>query len=420
MNMDAPVPGYVEIRRFEPRRDALVSAHRSPSRFKIERWGEITFAIDEEFLIDGILPKQGVGLLYGASQSFKSFVATHMGLCAARAEPWAGRQTEGTPVVYLAAEGAAGLRKRRQGYVEAGLAPSDGVDFALMSAAPNLGTAAGDYELLVATIEAASIKPKLIIIDTVAKVIGGADENGGGMAQFLVNAEALAQHFGCFVLAVHHTGWNDDAKDRPRGWSGLPAALDVQILSERRPGEMFATLTVQKLKDEPAGLQLNAQMARVVLGVSKTGREVSTLIVETVTEMALQMRAASNRNRPAIPKALKLLLGTVAESIGDRGEDIGAFGGGGVKVRAVAERYVRDPILLESPNRPNPTRTNTNSMTVSGRGSSVPYNLRSTRNFSWLTLSETSASFGRHKKGRAGTFVVRRPLSSDTGLPGHS
>jgi RecA-family ATPase len=162
------------------------------AKFKLERWEEITFALDEEFLIDGILPKQGVGLLYGASQAFKSFVAIHTGLCLARALSWAGRRTERASVVYLAAEGAAGLPKRRQGLVEAGRAPPDGVDFGLLPAVPNLGTASGDCDLLIAAIESAGVKPGLIIIDTVAKVIGGADENGPGMAQFLVNAEALS------------------------------------------------------------------------------------------------------------------------------------------------------------------------------------------------------------------------------------
>jgi RecA-family ATPase len=228
--------------------------------FKVERWGEIAFGFDEEFLIDAVLPKQGVGLAYGASQTLKSFVAMHMGLCVALDQPWAGRRTERAPVVYLAAEGAVGLRKRKAGYVKAGRAPPSDVEFALIPAAPNLGVSKEDYNRLVATIEAAEIKPGLIIIDTVAKVIGGADENGAGMAQFLVNAEALAQHFGCFVMAVRHTGWNDEAKDRPRGWSGLPAALDVQILCQRKEGEMSATLTLQKLKDEASGLRLNVQM----------------------------------------------------------------------------------------------------------------------------------------------------------------
>jgi hypothetical protein len=282
--------------------------------FKLERGGEIAFDLDEEFLIDGVLPKQGVGLTYGASQSFKSFAVKHMGLCVARAQPWAGRKTECAPVVYLAAEGAAGLRKRKAGYVKAGRAPPDNVDFALVPAAPNLGAVKGDYDRLLTTIEAAGIKPGLIIIDTVAKVIGGSDENGAGMAQFLVNAEALAPHFACFVLAVHHTGWNEGAKDRPRGWSGLPAALDVQILCERKEGKMSATLTIQKLKDEPAGVRFEAQMKRVILGISKTGREVSTLIVDEITDASAQTGNPKSPVRGARSDGVEAIKSALAEA----------------------------------------------------------------------------------------------------------
>ncbi len=309
----------------------------SSADFKIERWSEISFDLDEEYLIDGILPKRGVGLLYGASQTFKSFIASHMSLCLALERPWAGRHTEPAAVVYLAAEGAAGLRKRKEGYIRAGYAPAEGVDFSLLSAAPNLGTASGDYEKLIAVIEAAGIVPGLIVVDTVAKVIGGADENGAGMAQFLVTAEALAQHFGCFVLAVHHTGWGEDAQGRPRGWSGLPAALDVQLLCERKAGEMVATVTIQKLKDEPSGVRLAAHLDRVVLGVSKTGREVSTLVVNEVTEA----EAPTNSPRAsAIPAGQRLLSDIISRAIDEAGKTVRPFADG-PEVKAVADEAVR-------------------------------------------------------------------------------
>jgi hypothetical protein len=319
-----------------PQRDYVPPGSPGAALFKFERWGEIAFNVDEEYLIDGILPKQGVGLLYGASQTFKSFIATHMGLHVARAQPWAGRQTEGAPVVYLAAEGAPGLRKRKAGYVNTGRVPADGVDFALVSAAPNLGTADGDFDRLVATIKSAAIKPGLIIVDTIAKVIGGADENGAGMAQFLLNVQALAQIFDCFVLAIHHTGWNEDAKDRPRGWSGLPAALDVMILSERKPGDMHATATIQKSKDELSGFRLTAHLERIVLGISRTGREVSTLIVEVVETEA---PAVSNPTK-SIPRSRRLIMDMVLAAIEEAGEDIRPFANGPI-IRAVSDETVR-------------------------------------------------------------------------------
>ena len=89
-------------------------------KFKVERWSEIGFDLNTEWLIKGVLPKQGVGLIYGKSQSFKSFVAMHMALCVTLGRFWACKRVEKTPVAYIAAEGAHGLRKRKAGYIRRG------------------------------------------------------------------------------------------------------------------------------------------------------------------------------------------------------------------------------------------------------------------------------------------------------------
>jgi hypothetical protein len=254
------------------------------AKFKVERWSEIGFDINTEWLIKGVLPLQGVGLIYGKSQSFKSFVAMHMALSVTLGSLWAGKRVEKMPAVYIAAEGAGGLRKRKAGYIKTWKDLPDEVDFHLISAAPNLGTEKGDLEALIASIDGAGVKPGLIIIDTVAKAIGAGDENGQGMATLLANAEALSQRFGCLVLCVHHVGHGEDAQNRPRGWSGLVAALDVQILCERAEGAMSVRLTVQKLKDDACNVALTAHLSRVVLGTDSDGDEVSTLVVDDVVK----------------------------------------------------------------------------------------------------------------------------------------
>jgi hypothetical protein len=307
--------------------------------FPIERWEEISVNLDEQSLIDGVLPKQGVGLIFGAYSTFKSFIALHMALCIAQGLLWADRQTEKRPVVYVAAEAAHGRGKRKAGYVKSKRVPDTGVDLFVISAAPNLGTSPGDRERLIATIESVKTAPGLIMLDTAAKTLGGADENGQGMAALLINAEALALRFGCLVLLVHHIGWDETAKTRPRGWSGLPGGLDVVILCECKKPDMFATLTIQKLRDEEAGIQFVAQLERVVLGVSKTGREISTLVVDRV-EAGAPEHAAKGKTPRAIPRSRRLLMEMVELAIDEAGQDFRSFGDGPT-VRAAPEEAVR-------------------------------------------------------------------------------
>jgi hypothetical protein len=56
------------------------------NKFKLVRWGESAFDPNEEWRIKHIMPMKGVGLIYGKSQSLKSFVAMHLALAVAMGE----------------------------------------------------------------------------------------------------------------------------------------------------------------------------------------------------------------------------------------------------------------------------------------------------------------------------------------------
>jgi hypothetical protein len=305
--------------------------------FTLERWADIAFDPKEEWLIKHILPRRGLGAIYGKPGSFKSFVAMHVGLCCALGREWGGRRVHKTSVIYVGAEGAAGLRKRKAGYVEAlPDLPAD-VDFALVSAAPNLGADPGDLPKLIATIEAAGIAPGLIVIDTLAKTLGAADENGAGMTAFVANAGALAQHFRCFVLIVHHVGLADEK--RLRGHTSLHGALDVQLLCERKTGEFAATLTLQKLKDDESDLRLVATLSRIIVGQDEEKEEASTLIVD---DIAIGGTLLAPRGERSISKALRLLMSVVVEAIDEAGQEFRPYAKDGVVVRSVDDALVRE------------------------------------------------------------------------------
>jgi hypothetical protein len=250
------------------------------ARFKLIDWNDIAFDPDEQWLIEDVLPLRGLGLVFGKQASFKSFVATGLALAVMLGDRWAGKRVEQGRVIYIAAEGGPGMRKRIAPHKPRHNVPRG--QFALVETTPNLGTGEGDLAALIAAVEGAGLAPALIVIDTAAAAIGAADENNAGMASLIANAAKLAQRFGSFVLIVHHVGHDDTAKKRPRGWSGLGPALDVQILCERPEGEMRTVLTVQKQKEEADGVCFEARLSRVVVATDENGKETSTLVVDDV------------------------------------------------------------------------------------------------------------------------------------------
>jgi hypothetical protein len=305
-----PVPeipkGYVPLESGEPwRRGAPEIDPSAPksSRFILEPWSEITFDSGEEWLVKRFLPRRGVAVIYGKPASFKSFVASRIALSCALGWAWADRTVFKASVVYIAAEGASGHRKRKAGYVNAYPDLPADVDFTLISAAPNLGVEPGDLHALTEAIDRADVSPGLIVLDTLAQTLGGSDENGAGMTAFLANAGKLADHFHCLVLIVHHVGLADDK--RMRGHSSLGGGVDAQILCERQEGPLEATLTLVKLKDEASDVRFLARLCRVVLGHDEDGDEVSTLIVESIEEVGASLRAPAAK---AIPPQQRLLI----------------------------------------------------------------------------------------------------------------
>lgn len=330
-----------ETKPFRPSAKPHAPNGRDPNnstKFEIEPWDAIKFEGDEEWAIKRFLPARGIAALYGKPGSLKSFVAVHMALSRALGREWAGRRVSQAPVIYIAAEGAGGLRKRKAGYEIAWPNMPTSVPFYLISAAPNLGSEQSDVQQIAADITEAGIKPGLIVIDTLAQTLGSGDENGSGMIAFASNAAVLAKQFDALVLVIHHSGLSEGAQQRMRGHSSFHGALDALILCERSEGELAATLTLQKLKDESANVKLTAHFSRVVIGEDEDGDEISTLVVDEVEKAEREI----NDDKPkAVARSQRLLMAVVAEAIDDANQTIRPFANG-PEVRAASEAKIRE------------------------------------------------------------------------------
>jgi hypothetical protein len=262
--------------------------------------------VAEEYIVKGLVPRHGFGVLYGASQSLKSFIAVDLGYHIALGWVWANRRVSPAPVFYVCAEGAGGIRKRISGFLSSHPQHPSEPPFFVMKVAPDLGsTNSTDFDRLAATIKATCGRPGLIIIDTLQQCLGGADENGAGMINFIRNAQNLSRMFDCFVLAIHHVGWSADK--RVRGHSSLTGAVDLQILTDRLPNELASTLNVQKVKDGDAGFHMTATLRRVPLWTDRDGEEISTLVVDRITDglSASAQKHAKGAARQTLPEGAK-------------------------------------------------------------------------------------------------------------------
>jgi hypothetical protein len=245
-----PKGDYVEFRAkhsidelFALAADAVVStAPRLKSPITLYTLDQVFAWPEPEWLIDRFLIAGGTSLLVAQHASFKSFLALDMGMCIETGRMWHGLSVKQGTVVYVAAEGANGLKKRAHAWL-AHHEEAVPKGFLVMNQ-PLLVT---DPNVLSHFIDAVSAQPQppaLVIIDTLARSTTGMDENSAkDMGGFAEKVAEIATRLGAHVMVVHH----NNRSGAYRGSSALPAAVDTVLSLERK--DNVVTLTTIKQKD---------------------------------------------------------------------------------------------------------------------------------------------------------------------------
>ena len=179
------------------------------------------------YLIKSILPATGLGQVFGSSNVGKSFLLIDLAMHLASGRPWRGLRTKKVPVLYIVAEGIAGLSARMKAWtLRYGAIP----DLLIVRPYSAQLTVQGAAAALAERIQNLIYPPQIIILDTLAANFGPGDENSAeDMAAAMNGLRALAGDW--LALCAHHSGHAD--KTRSRGHSSLYAAMDVEIQVER-------------------------------------------------------------------------------------------------------------------------------------------------------------------------------------------
>lgn len=198
-------------------------------------------------LVPGMLNIDTVALLYAPPATFKTFLALWVGACVALGHPWAGRPVEPGPVLYIAAEGVAGIQKRvaALAWHLNGGAPIP--NFYIYPAPVNLTSEADVAEISELVADRGF---RLVVLDTLVKVAGGAEENDNTAMTRVTNAAERIKRAGegeTTVLLVHHSGKSGDY----RGASALEGNVDTMLKLEGEAGML--TLSAVKQKDGESG-----------------------------------------------------------------------------------------------------------------------------------------------------------------------
>ena len=177
------------------------------------------------------------------------------------------------PVLYIAAEGGAGLWNRIDArHNQRGMGWTD----AELAVVPIPVDLAADARRVVDAAQAQGVTPALVVVDTLADLRGRREQcqrDGGLPARAGLRFRSL---WNCAVLVIHHTGHN--ATERPRGSSAIRANVDFMFGVFRDEKEMLATLSCAKQKDGEMFRDAVFQLSVAELGLDDEGDAITSLV----------------------------------------------------------------------------------------------------------------------------------------------
>ncbi|MEM9085787.1 MAG: AAA family ATPase [Pseudomonadota bacterium] len=230
-----------------------------------------------EFLIDGMIETDSLGLFFGDPGCGKSFLAVDLALSVASGTAFHGRNVKSGPVFYIAGEGHNGLARRFEAWSRRRGVALQGVPLFKSTRAAQLldGESAKAVSEAVHELAEQHGAPALIEIDTLARNFGPGDENSTAeMGKFIAAVDDLKAQFpGCTIAIVHHSGHAD--KQRARGAMALKGALDFEYRMEKNEATIRLTNTKMKDAEPPAPIAFTLEGVQLDDGAS------SAALIET-------------------------------------------------------------------------------------------------------------------------------------------
>ena len=273
-------------------------------------WGHELPVVEQEYLIEGWLPKLAYSALFSRRGSGKSFLVVEMAYCGALGIAFLGQ-----PIlsrfgsVICIGEKRARFGKRPRAWLEHRGMARQLVPVLHMEGVPNLidqASVAAFIDFLIndarPRLKAQGVPLEAVFLDTLARCLGGGSVSDPDTVNVaLASIERIIREAGVAVIPVAHVAKAAIVSDASmKGAGEWEDAAEAVIRIEREGAAGVRRITNTKQSDGPEAEPLAFTLERVVLGTSRHGREISSCVV-----MPAKVPDNSKGGRPRSPENAK-------------------------------------------------------------------------------------------------------------------
>lgn len=243
---------------------------------------------DIEYLLSGILLTSSVSMVFGESNTGKTFAALDLAQHIARGLMWQGRRVKQGNVLYIYAEGEHGMKPRLQAwrtYHNLSTIPTIrfiGIPVHLIN----------DRQALLDTVAETQERYSLVVVDPYSLCATGTNQNDQNeVTKTLMTAHEIVREYHTHVMLVHHT-------NKSGGFNGTAAFknhVDTMIELKREIEDTPTSPIIarcEKQRDAQYFADIKLQLEIVELGINKyTYEPVTSCVVvscDTLTRKEAQ------------------------------------------------------------------------------------------------------------------------------------
>jgi hypothetical protein len=261
----------------------------SSNLFEVLSVDDIFNLPDPVFLIQDLIIEGATAFIYGAPGCGKTFIAMDMAFSLGVDEitHWFGKKiNRHGPIVYISSEGTTDMKFRMMAWEKAKKVQINRKRFHFIRQPVNFMDPAHIVKLIqtikIEVENKCGEKPVMIIIDTVSRVLPGADENlQKDMTLYIQANDAMRLAFDCSATGAHHVSKGNGKA--LRGSNVLEGAANCAIFVEREKPGMFGTMTMMKIKEARDGWDLPFELRDIDLGCGRSSLVALPVDPATVT-----------------------------------------------------------------------------------------------------------------------------------------